>query len=359
MPAYKDQKTGKWFAKFRYKDLGGNQKNVTKRGFWTKKEALEWEYAFKKKMTGSMDMLFEDFAEVYLEDIRPRIKLSTFEMKKCILWKKIVPFFRGMKVCEITTRDIMRWQNEMLEYKETETGASYTKGYLKTLHNQLNAILNHAVHFYNLSENPASKAGQIGKKNEMSMKFWTREQYQKFSDAMMDYPMDYYCYEVLYWTGIREGELLALTVGDFDFEKKTVTINKTYHRFHGQEIITEPKTEKSNRIVEMPDFLCEEIQEYFLMCQVENSLQRAFPTTKNHLNYMIHKGAEMAKLPHVRVHDLRHSHVSLLINMGFSALAIAERVGHESIDITYRYAHLFPSVQTEMANRLNEMKEVC
>ena len=55
----------------------------------------------------------------------------------------------------------------------------------------------------------------------------------------------------------------------------------------------------------------------------------------------------------IRIHDLRHSHVSLLIDMGFTALAIGNRVGHEAEKITYRYAHLFPSVQTEMANRLD------
>ena len=191
------------------------------------------------------------------------------------------------------------------------------------------------------------------------MKFWTREQYQQFADVMMDYPLEYYCYEMLYWTGIREGELLALEREDFNFEKRTVRIDKTYHRLHGQELITEPKTPKSNRTVEMPDFLCEEIQEYFQLVHSQNPTQRAFPTTKNRLYYMIHKGAEMAKLPHVRVHDLRHSHVSLLIDMGFSALAIAERVGHESVDITYRYAHLFPSVQSDMAKKLNEIRGVC
>ena len=66
------------------------------------------------------------------------------------------------------------------------------------------------------------------------------------------------------------------------------------------------------------------------------------------------RGSKAAGVKRIRIHDLRHSHVSLLIEMGFSAVAIAERVGHESIDITYRYAHLFPDKQTEMANRLDD-----
>ena len=79
-----------------------------------------------------------------------------------------------------------------------------------------------------------------------------------------------------------------------------------------------------------------------------------FPITKSYLHREMSRGSKAAGVKRIRIHDLRHSHVSLLIEMGFSAVAIAERVGHESIDITYRYAHLFPDKQTEMANRLDD-----
>ena len=80
---------------------------------------------------------------------------------------------------------------------------------------------------------------------------------------------------------------------------------------------------------------------------------RLFPVSKGYLHHMMNKGSEATGVPRIRIHDLRHSHVSLLIDLGFSAVAIADRMGHESIDITYRYAHLFPTRQTEMANQLN------
>ena len=95
------------------------------------------------------------------------------------------------------------------------------------------------------------------------MKFWTKEEYKKFSDEMMDKPVSFYAFEVLYWCGIREGELLALTPSDFDFDKGTLRINKSYQRLHGEDVITTPKTKKSNRTIKMPDFLCEEMQDYF------------------------------------------------------------------------------------------------
>ena len=82
---------------------------------------------------------------------------------------------------------------------------------------------------------------------------------------------------------------------------------------------------------------------------------RIFTVTKSHLHHEMDRGAKAAGVKRIRIHDLRHSHISLLIDMGFSAVAIADRVGHESIEITYRYAHLFPSKQKEMANRLDDL----
>ena len=197
----------------------------------------------------------------------------------------------------------------------------------------------------------------MGSESEIEMKFWTKEQYQKFAEEMMDYPLAYYCFEMLYWCGIREGELLALTPADFDFDAKVVSINKTYHLLKGEELITEPKTAKSRRKVRMPDFLCEEIQDFISMQYDLKSIDRLFATGKTYLYRMMEKGCAQANLPKIRVHDLRHSHVSLLIDMGFSAVAIADRMGHESIDITYRYAHMFPSVQAEMADKLNDLRK--
>ena len=158
--------------------------------------------------------------------------------------------------------------------------------------------------------------------------------------------------QMLYWCGMRSGELLALTPADIDFEKQTVTISKTFHRSKGRDIITSPKTKKSNRTIKMPTFLCEEMQEYIKMLYDIKPDERLFTVTKSYLNHEMERGAKQAGVKKIRVHDIRHSAVSLLINMGFSVLAIGERMGHEAEKITYRYAHLFPTVQTEMAEKL-------
>ena len=122
---------------------------------------------------------------------------------------------------------------------------------------------------------------------------------------------------------------------------------------NGQDLITTPKTEKSNRITKMPQFLADEMQDYLKQLYGIEPNDRMFAVTKSYLHREMDRGAKEAGVKRIRIHDIRHSAVSLLIDMGFSATAIADRVGHESIDITYNYAHLFPSKQTEMAEKLN------
>ena len=355
MAIYKND-NGTWYVMIRYQDWTGARKQKCKRGFSTRKEAADWELQFKLQKKASVDMTMESFCTMYEEDIRPSLKQSTWLTKENIIQQKILPYFENYKINEITTKDVRAWQNEMLAYRNEEN-KPYSSSYLKTLHNQLSAIFNYAVRFYDLRSNPAAKAGNMGSEERKEMLFWTKEEYQKFSEVMMDKPISYYAFQMLYWTGIREGELLALTPADFDFEKGTVKISKTYQRIKGEDMITSPKTKKSNRTVQMPDFLCTEMQEFFDMQYGLKRKDRIFNITKSYLHHEMDRGSKAAGVKRIRIHDLRHSHISLLIDMGFSAVAIADRVGHESIEITYRYAHLFPSKQKEMAVKLDFMNK--
>ncbi|NLK39647.1 MAG: site-specific integrase [Clostridiales bacterium] len=346
MAAYKD-KNGTWFISCRYNNWKGERKQKLKRGFSTKREALEWERNFLQKQKADLDMPFESFVELYQEDLKNKIRHHTWKIKNNMIAYKLVPYFKNKKLCEITPRDIIAWQNELI-------AQGYSATYLKSIHNQLSAIFNHAVQFYDLKSNPAAKVGPMGKKESTKeMLFWTKEEYLKFADSVMDKPMSFYAFEMLYWCGLRVGELLALTPADFDFSKGTVSITKSYQRLSGKDIITDPKTPKSKRVISMPDFLCEEIQEYIASLYGIQPSDRIFPITKSYLHHEMTRGATAAGVKRIRIHDLRHSHVSLLIDMGFTALAIADRLGHESIDITYRYAHLFPSKQVEIAQKLS------
>ena len=357
MPVFKNESNGTWYVMARYVNWKGERKQKCKRGFETKREAQEWEHTFQQQNASDLDMTFEAFTELYARDIKSRLKENTWLTKEHIIKTKILPYFGKQKISEITTKEIIAWQNEMLAYRD-EKRNPYSQTYLKTVHNQLSAIFNHAVRHYDLRSNPAAKAGSMGDKESGNISFWTKDEYKRFSDEMMDKPTSFYAFEMLYWCGIREGELLALTATDFDFKKETVQINKSYQRLHGEDVITTPKTKKSNRTIKMPKFLCEEMQDYLGMLYGLKKKDRIFAISKSYLHHEMDRGAKAAGVKRIRIHDLRHSHISLLIDMGFSAVAIADRVGHESIEITYRYAHLFPSKQAEMADKLENERMV-
>ena len=307
MPVFKNEDNGTWYVMARYVNWKGERKQKCKRGFATKKEAQEWERMFQLQNSSDLDMSFEAFTELYINDVKNRLKENTWLTKEHIIRTKILPYFGKLKISEISTKEIITWQNEMLAYRD-EKKKPYSQTYLKTLHNQLSAIFNHAVRYYELRSNPAAKVRNMGSEEHREMLFWTKEEYKKFSFEMMD-----------------------------------------------KDVITTPKTKKSNRTIKMPHFLCEEMQEYLGMLYGLKKKDRIFTVTKSYLHHEMDRGAKAAGVKRIRIHDLRHSHISLLIDMGFSAVAIADRVGHESIEITYQYAHLFPSKQTEMAKRLDDL----
>lgn len=288
-----------------------------------------------------------------MEDMKPRLKLNTFLTKKHIMETKIIPYFEKKSLAEITATDVIQWQNQLLSMRD-ENGMPYAQTYLRTIQNQLSAIFNHACRFYGLTANPSKQAGKMGKAKGKEMLFWTKEEYLQFSEVMKDKPVSYYAFEVLYWTGIREGELLALERGDFNIPDRKLTINKSYQHLQGEDYITSPKTEKSNRVIELPEFLCREMEDYFGMLYKCDEHTRLFTFSKSYLHHEMDRGAKVAGVKRIRIHDLRHSHVAHCIELGFSPVAIAERMGHEGINITFNYAHLYPSKQKALADRLNE-----
>ena len=204
MPAYKDKAKGTWYASFYYEDWTGKKVKKMKRGFPTKREALEWERTFLQQQTADLEMTFENFVAIYVADMKGRIKENTWGTKEHILYKKLVPYFGRRKMCDIHSKEVMAWQNEMLNHRD-EKGKPYSPVYLKTLHNQLSAVFNHAVRHYNLKVNPAAQVGNMGKAKGREMLFWTKAEYLKFAEAMMDKPLSYYAFEMLYWCGVREG----------------------------------------------------------------------------------------------------------------------------------------------------------
>ncbi len=177
---------------------------------------------------------------------------------------------------EITAPDIRKWQNELIKQ-------GYAQTYLKTINNQVAALFNYAVKYYDLPNNPCRKAGSMGKSNADEMQFWTQGEFSKFIDSIMNKRQSYIAFMTFYWTGMRLGELLALTVGDVDFEKRTISITKSYQRIDSRDIITEPKTSKSKRVITIPQFLAIDLQDYIGSMYGAQKADRLFPVTKHYL----------------------------------------------------------------------------
>lgn len=329
----------------------GEPKKKTKRGFTTEKEARQWEYEFLKRMEGAPTMRFSEFYGVYAEDTKMRLRQTTRETKANMIEGKILPYLGHKRVNEITALDILNWKNELMAIR-TSNGLEYSQTYLYSICNQLSAMLNHAVRYYGLASNPVAKVGKIGSKQADEMSFWTKDEYLRFSREVMDKPQSFIAFELLYWCGLRLGEMLALTPADFDFKNKRLSVTKSYQRMHGEEVITAPKTPKSVRTIVMPEFLVGEVIDFMKCIPGLRDTYRLVPATKSFLHHEMDRGAKAARVKRIRIHDLRHSHVPLLIELGYSPLAIADRLGHESTEVTMRYAHLFPNKQDDMADYL-------
>ena len=345
--AKKDQLTGKWYIQYRFVDWQGKQHKSTKRGFRTKKEAEDWLRDFLTKQAVNLDMKLKDFIDIYMEDCRTRLRQNTVVNKEYVIKDKIIPYLGEKPVSRITAADIRKWQNALMEkgYKQT---------YLKTINNQLSAIFNYAVSYYDLGSNPCRKAGSMGKPNAAEMPFWTVDEFETFIDQMIDKRISYVAFKLLFWTGLRKGELLALTRGDIDLDAKLLTVNKSYHRIHGSDVITQPKTPKSNRTISLPDFLVEDLKEYFDSIYGLEMSDRIFPVTEHYLNNEIKRGIKKSGVKSITVHNLRHSHAAMLANMNIMPLEIANRLGHEKVETTLDiYEHLYPDSQMKLADEIN------
>lgn len=347
----RQEDNGTWTAQFWYKDFRGERKHKKRRGFKTQEEAERFEEEYSSECTGAIGVTFATFYKAYEEDVRPRLRETTWTSKDYIVRDKILPFFGDMRMEEITSLDVVRWQNSLMARRDKD-GKPYSQTYLRSVWNQLKCIFNHAVKLYGLKTSPCAKVEPLGNKNGEEMQFWTKGEYLRFADAAMDKPETYHAFEILYWCGLRVGEMLALTPADFDFGRSTLKVTKSFQRLHGRDIVTPPKTPKSVRDVVMPKFLAEEMADYIDELDIEAD-ERVFKVTKSFMHHEMDRCCKVSGVKRIRIHDIRHSHVSLLIDMGFSAVAIADRMGHESASITYKYAHLFPNKQTEMANALN------
>ena len=347
----KKDPNGTWRIQYRWTDWTGTKKKSQKRGFKTKKEAEEWYAHFMLQQSSDPTMTLADFWEIYKADMEKRLRKTTMKQKEYVVNDKILPYFGKTPINEITAPMIRKWQGEMME-------KGFKLTYLKTIHNQLSAILNYAVNFYDLRSNPCRKAGSMGKSKADERPYWTLEEFQKFSDAIMDKQDSWIAFQILFWTGMRIGELLALQVKDIDFEQGTITVDESLTRLDGEDLITAPKTESSVRVITIHKELQEELKEYIATLYHVRPGTRLFAgRTKSFFEHEMERGIKLSGVKKITVHCTRHSHASMLVQMGFSPVEIAKRLGHGKVTTTIEtYCHQSMDAQEKIADRLGKVE---
>lgn len=308
----------------------------------------------------SLKLLWEN----YLDDKDFEIKETTWAIKRQIVELKILPYLGELSINQIDERVIRKWQNEM-QSLTNKSGESYSQTYLKRINNELSAIINHAVKYYKLPYNPLHVTGSIGQKHADEKQHWTLEQFNqamKFYDEWdnsryqrVDVQTYKLVFNILFFTGIRVGELLALTGNDFKDGKLSIT--KSYARLEKRDIISTPKTKSSIRTISIPAHVIDLLDEYIESIYDYNPNNRLFSQiTQSNISRQLNFIAEKARLPRIRTHDLRHSHASLLIKEGVQAKVIQKRLGHKDIQTTLNtYSHLWEGADDEVSDLLNNL----
>ena len=347
MPVYKDEARNTWYAMFYYTDWQGVRRKTKKRGFARKKDAQQYEREFLNKERASCDMSFASLVELYFDDMGTRLRETTIDNKRNIFDSKILPSFGTLAINKINASHVRRWQADLISKK-------YAPTYLKSINNQLSAIFNYAVRYYKLPENPVRLAGSMGSKKAGEMDIWTLDEFKQFI-TVVDKPGMKLAFQIMFWAGTRVGETLALFPRDI-LPDKMIDVNKTTSRKNGIDNFYDPKTTKSFRKVPIPDFLYQDIQEYLGKLYEPKDDEQIFYFGNSTLNKNLDYYAAMAGIKRIRVHDLRHSHASLLIEMGQPILLVSARLGHETVDTTWNtYAHLYPNKGVQLADALEKM----
>ena len=349
MPAYKDQNNKKWYVAFYYLEWNGKRKKKIKRGFDTKEEALNYERDFLEGAVKKPSMKFGKMVDLYLKDMEKRVRQSTFMTKQYVINDKILPYFKNMEIKDITPADIRKWQDDLMS-------RGYADTYLRTIQEQIAAVFNYAVRYYNLPKNPCVVAGTMGKGYAAEMEIWTLDEFNTFINVMEDKPLCYIAFVILFWTGLRVGEMLALTIEDIDIENRTIRVNKSLQRIHGYDVVTEPKTPRSNRVISIPELLSVKLDRHIRSMGSFLPDSRIVPVTRNLLQKAFKKGIRKSGVKDIHIHCLRHSHTALIASLGATPVEAAERLGHENVQTTLNiYSHVLPGRQRVISDGLDKL----
>ncbi|MEB7812865.1 site-specific integrase [Staphylococcus xylosus] len=357
---YKDAKRDTYYFRIKYYDKTNTRKEIKRTGYKQRKEAVKACNAYMDEIEGigKINQLpFDELVQEYVEWYSARRKASSLKSLKTHTNNHLLPFFKSMDVFNMTTQDIMKFQN-----KKMKEGRSAE--YLKKMHVFLVSILNHAMKYHDLGRNVASLVGNFEIETQKRLNYWTLEQFNQFHDMLPNLQQKVF-FKLLFISGARKGEIRALTWDDVNFDDDYIHINKT--DYHGE--VTAPKTKAATRDIYLPTHMMDDLRNYliwykenniykdnyvlfgtFFKALSESTIDRWFTGTLKVLDDELPEGQTF---PRIVIHELRHSHASMLVNHGASLMIIAQRLGHSSIEeVSSRYGHLYPSTQKEIIKYL-------
>ena len=364
---YKDKVRGTYYAvvSLGFDDITGKRIQKKKTGFPSQVEAQKW-YDFTKadlsrsSVQMNSTMSFKTFVDKYfMPDYKTRTKLQTYDVGVARL--KRLDYFFDRKLSSISPIVIQDWHNSLLK-------ENVSMSYIYSLHQFLQIILNFAEKLGLVSRNNAKVAGNV-KRSRGKVDFWTIEEFtafiQTFNQKRVNEKLMFTVYWFLFFTGLRIGELQALTWKDIDFEEKWVYIHKSiYYRNRKNWKFTDTKTQSSIRKLYLDDDTLKYMREWKEVQEQIGKIDFIFsdnglPIVKNRVNKMLIRHAEKVNIKPIRVHDLRHSHASLMLQLGMNDLELKNRLGHSDISITLGvYSHLHPTAMRSVADKFNGLVKV-
>lgn len=343
MTAYKDEKTNTWMARFYYTDWKGVRKQKKKRGFEKKKDAQAYEADFIAKAEQKPEMTLRALSEEFLADYKVRRSANSYKLAETNSRLHILPDLGDLSLEDITPLTIRIWQNKLKE-------SGKAPGTISSINITLQTMFSFAVRFYGLTPNPFDKVEPL-KQPEPKKEFIEHPTWLKLY-AVMTTKHDRAIFSLLYWSGMRVGEVQGLSLKDINFDTNTVNINKQYSSDRKE--MTELKTKGSRRVITIPD-LCMEVVKDYITSYLEPPMYPFAIKTARGLNEKLERYCAKAEIDRISVHVLRHSHASLLIKEGAAVNLISERLGHTTPSVTLRvYAHVYENQDSELAGKLND-----
>ena len=355
---YKDNKRNTWFFRVYVQESNGKRKQKQRCGFKTKKEAIESERLFVSDYNScENDMTFLELYNIYINYKKQNLKYQSFRAVENRFKNHIVPYFKDYKLVDIQASDYIAW-------KEAILNKNFTYKYNSSLHIWMVNILNFACKFYNLNENIASKVGNFkNKSNNKDIQFWTYSEFKQFIDKVDDI-VYYALFTLLYFTGMRIGECLALSWDDID--NGYVSITKTLTRTEtGSYSVNTPKTNASNRKIKIDDhtlLILKKLKQYYQDFVSFNNKWFVFggikPLSTTTIERKKNNYCIISHVKQIRIHDFRHSHATLLVSNNIPVPIVSNRLGHSNISETLNtYSHFVPKDEEKIINLLETIQK--